>query len=162
MVKPEQKREGRRIIRILATDIDGEMGLERALRKIKGVSFAFSRAVCISTGIEHNKKISSLAPEEIAKIENFIKSPALPSWMLNRRRDLETGIDGHITKTDIDFRRREDINSLKKMRSYKGVRHEMGQPVRGQRTRSTFRVNKTVGVMKRKQAPGKSAAKKGA
>lgn len=157
-----EHREGRRIVRILATDIDGEMGVERALRKIKGISFAFSRAVCISTGIGHDKKISLLAPEEIAKIEGFIKNPQLPGWLKNRRKDMETGTDMHITKSDIDFKKREDINLLKKIRAYKGVRHEQGQPVRGQRTRSTFRTNKTVGVMKKKFMPAKATPKAGA
>jgi small subunit ribosomal protein S13 len=47
---------------------------------------------------------------------------------------------------------------MRKMRSYKGVRHQLGQPVRGQRTRSTFRTSKrAVGVMKKSAA--KPAAK---
>jgi hypothetical protein len=54
------------------------------------------------------------------------------------------------------------------MRAYKGVRHELGQPVRGQRTRSSFRTQKTVGVARKKvvaaakaaTAPAKPAEKK--
>ena len=47
----------------------------------------------------------------------------------------------------------EDINLMKKIRSYKGIRHERGQKVRGQRTKSTGRTGTTVGV-KRKTAGG--------
>jgi len=42
---------------------------------------------------------------------------------------------------------------LKKMKSYKGWRHSLGQPVRGQRTRSHFRKGSAIGVMKTKAKP---------
>ncbi|MEM7819717.1 MAG: 30S ribosomal protein S13 [Candidatus Aenigmatarchaeota archaeon] len=151
--------ETKKIVRLLATDIDGELKVERALRKIKGIGFAFSRAVCIATGIDSNRKIGSLSAEEIKKIENFIKKPNLPSWLLNRRKDMETGEDRHLTKSELDMKIREDINLMKKIRSYKGIRHELGLPVRGQRTRSSFRTQKTVGVMKKKSQPAKSEKK---
>ena len=43
---------------------------------------------------------------------------------------------------------------MKKIKSYKGWRHAMGQPVRGQRTRSHFRKGSSVGVIKAKAKPG--------
>jgi small subunit ribosomal protein S13 len=42
---------------------------------------------------------------------------------------------------------------MRKIRCYKGIRHETGQKVRGQRTKSTGRTGTTVGV-KRKSAGG--------
>ncbi len=48
---------------------------------------------------------------------------------------------------------------MRKIRCYKGIRHETGQPVRGQRTRSSFRTQKTVGVVKKKAQPAKAASK---
>jgi len=46
--------------------------------------------------------------------------------------------------------RDDDINMMRKIRCYKGIRHETGQKVRGQRTKSTGRTGSTVGVSKKK------------
>jgi len=152
--------EGRRIVRILSTDIDGSLPLERALRRIKGISFMFARSACISMNADGKKKVGIMSDQEIRNVEEFLKNPKLPSWMLNRRKDPEAGKDIHLTMSQLDFRRKEDINQMKRIRSYKGIRHESGQPVRGQRTRSTFRTNKSIGVSKKKASPQKAAAQK--
>ena len=150
----------KRIVRLLATDIDGNLSVERALRKIKGVSFMFSRATCTKSGLERKKKIGSLTEAELKNLERLIKTHELPSWMLNRRKDIETGKDMHVVMAELDLKRREDINLMKRIHSYKGVRHELGQPVRGQRTRSSFRTSKAVGVSRKKIAQAAKAAAK--
>jgi small subunit ribosomal protein S13 len=162
--KPKQRefdKGTKKIIRILATDIDGDMPIINALRRIRGISFMFANAVCNSLDIDKKRKLKDMGEEEIKSMENFINKPDMPSWLLNRRHDIETGNDMHITKTDIDMRKREDINILRRIRAYRGVRHEQGQPVRGQRTRSSFRTQKTVGVIKKnaRQAPAKKPEK---
>ena len=40
---------------------------------------------------------------------------------------------------DLDIQKEFDIKRLKKIKSYRGLRHAQGLPVRGQRTRSHFR-----------------------
>jgi small subunit ribosomal protein S13 len=45
----------------------------------------------------------------------------------------------------------DDVNRMRKMRSYRGIRHETGQKVRGQRTKSTGRTGTTVGVKRKKE-----------
>lgn len=159
-VKQEVKYEGKRIVRVMSTDIDGSLSLERALRKIKGIDFMFARSVCLAMNFDRKKRIGTMSDSELKMLEDFIRQPKLPSWMLNRRKDPETGGDNHLTMSQLDLKRKEDINLMKRMRSYKGIRHELGQPVRGQRTRSTFRVNKTVGVMKKKSTPAKAGTTK--
>lgn len=139
----------KKIVRLLATDIDGSLKVSRALRKIKGVGFAFSKAVCISAGIDGTRRIGSLSPDELKKLEGVMKNPALPSWLLNRRRDIETGKDVHILGSGIALKKMEDVSILKRIRAYRGIRHEFGLPVRGQRTRTSFRTQKTVGVTKK-------------
>ena len=52
---------------------------------------------------------------------------------------------------DLEVSLKDDINRMKMIRSYKGVRHETGQKVRGQRTKSTGRTGATVGVKKKKE-----------
>ena len=85
-----EKQEIKRIVRILSTDIDGNLSVERALRKVKGVSFMFSHAVCILTNINRKQKVGTLGENEIKNLERFIANPALPGWMLNRRKDIDT------------------------------------------------------------------------
>ena len=140
----------RRIVRVMTTDIDGSLSVERALRKVKGISFMFSKSVCTVIGVDPRRKLGSLNDAEVKMIEAFIKKPQLPRWMLNRRKDPETGEDTHITMAELDLRKRDDINLMRRIRAYKGIRHELGQPVRGQRTRSSFRTQKTVGVSRKK------------
>ncbi len=165
MAEPQAKPEVRNMVRLMATDVNGNISVINALRKIKGVSFMFSHAVCISTGINPRAKVGALSENDIKTLEGAIKGQAtsatLAPWLVNRRKDPETGNTLHMTGTQIDLTRREDINTMRRIRSYKGVRHQLGQPVRGQRTRSTFRTSKkAMGVMKKSaRAAAKPKAK---
>jgi small subunit ribosomal protein S13 len=151
--------ETRRIVRFLATDIDGSLKVRRALMRLKGVDFMMASAVHTITGVDPEKKLGDLNESELKTLEGAIKTPQFPSWLLNRRKDINTGTDRHIVGSQIDLEKREDINMMKKMSPYKGVRHEIGQPVRGQRTRSTFRTQKTVGVSKKAIKDAKAGKK---
>ncbi len=148
----------KRIVRLMSTDVDGDKSLARALREIKGISFMISRAACIATGLDGSRKVAELSEQEIKIVEGFVKNPTLPAWMLNRRKDMETGRDRHITMAELDLQKRDDINMMKRIHAYKGVRHELGQPVRGQRTRTSFRTQKTVGVARKKVQQAARAA----
>ena len=128
-----------KIVRIMQTDIGGNKQIHVGLTKIKGVSWSFSNALCNKLRIDRKRKVASLNENEIKKIENFIKSPDLPSFLLNRRKDFDTGESLHLNTTDLELRNEFDIKRLKKIRSYRGLRHALGQPVRGQRTKSHFR-----------------------
>jgi len=144
-MKPEDKKYGEKLVRILSEDIGGNMKLYAGLTKIKGVSWGLANAVCHSLKMDKNKVIGSLTPEEIKKISDFIKNPRIPSYLLNRRKDFETGHDKHLSGTDLELQRDFDIKRLKKIKSYRGLRHAAGQPVRGQRTKSHFRKNRPRG-----------------
>jgi small subunit ribosomal protein S13 len=159
--------EIKQIIRVANTDIKGHIPLYHALTKIKGVSFGLANAIINSTGIERTKKVGSLTDSEIAKIESCIKEPSknnIPSWMLNRQKDVETGTDRHIIGADLRFYVDQDIKIMKKLKTYKGVRHSIGQPVRGQRTKAHFRKGISIGVQRNKAkqaaAPKKPEGKK--
>ncbi|MFH0831759.1 MAG: 30S ribosomal protein S13 [archaeon] len=163
--KPEARKPEERprilsgtIVRILATDIPGETTIYHGLTRIRGVSWSFSNAVCLSLGMDKKKKVSSLTENEIEKIVSFIKKPVgLKPFLLNRRRDIDTGEDKHLATSDLDMQRDFDIRRMKQIRSYKGWRHALGQPVRGQRTRSHFRKGgKAVGVQRAKPQPAKA------
>jgi len=66
--------------------------------------------------------------------------------MVNRRNDFYTGESDHIVGSDLGQTRTQDINRMKMIDSYRGVRHKRGQKVRGQRTKSTGRTEGTIGV----------------
>jgi small subunit ribosomal protein S13 len=152
------EQEVKHIVRILNTDLKGEKTLSNALRGIKGISFMLSAAICKITKLDENKKAGLLSDGEISKIEAVAREPikaGVPVWMLNRRRDYETDLDMHLLGTDVKFVQENDIKLLKKIKSYRGLRHMKGLPVRGQRTRSNFRTNKgkgSLGVIRNKTA----------
>lgn len=150
--------EFKQIIRLLEKDINGSLQTCHALTKVYGISHMFSNAVCSLAGIEKSKKIGSLSNEELKKIQSIVADPSeIPSWALNRKKDMATGKDIHLVGSDLRFNKETDIKHLRKIKCYRGVRHSLGLPVRGQRTRSNFRHGKTVGVKKKsiKSATGK-------
>ncbi len=145
MKQNDEKKYGEKLVRILSEDIEGGMKLYAGLTKIKGISWGIANAVCHSLKMDKNKLVGSLTPEEIKKISDFIKRPKIPAYLLNRRKDFETGENRHLSGTDLELQREFDIKRLKKIKSYRGLRHAAGQPVRGQRTKSHFRKNRPRG-----------------
>ncbi len=153
--------EIKHLVRIANTDLDGNKLIAFALSKIKGVGVSFANAACRIAGIDVNKKAGMLTDAEVKKVEEVVKDPikaGLPPWMVNRRFDAETGQNKHLLSGDLQFTIENDIKILKKIKSYKGIRHILGQPVRGQRTRSNFRKNKGKVMGVRRSASAKSAA----
>jgi small subunit ribosomal protein S13 len=140
------------LVRLIETDLDGEKPVLLAIKKIKGVGHTFAKAIIKVSGLNPKKKIMSLSESELKKLEEIIKNPTkfgIPSYLLNRQKDRETGKDLHLTASDIDIARKFDIQRYINLRTYRGWRHMLGQPVRGQRTRSHFRKGRTVGVVRK-------------
>jgi len=141
----ENKQEMKYFVRIANTDIDGKKNLHQGLTKIKGVGVAFANMACSFANIDKNKKVGYLTDSEVKKIDDILKDPkkfGAPAWMLNRRKDPQTGEDNHIITSDLLFTKDNDIKMLKKIKCYRGTRHMFGLPSRGQRTKSNFRRNK--------------------
>ena len=162
-MEQEQAPQFRHIVRIANTDLDGNRKISDAIRKIKGIGFSFSSAICHLAQIDGTKKAGNLEAEEVKRIDDAIAnlSKLVPTWMLNRRKDMEDGTDKHLIGTNLTFAQESDIRFMKQIRTYKGVRHSIGAPVRGQRTRSNFRKNKgkVIGVVKKKDAAPAAAQK---
>ncbi len=149
--RPEEKKYEEKLIRILSKDIEGKLKVYVGLTKIKGISWSLSNAICKSLKIDKSRQIGSLSKEEIDKINDFIKKPTMPVYLFNRKFDTETGENKHLIGSDLELQKEMDIGRLKKIKSYKGFRHAVGLPVRGQRTKSHFRKNKkkSVGIKKK-------------
>jgi small subunit ribosomal protein S13 len=145
--KPQEKKKDYfSIVRIMQTDIPGNKSVLVGLRYIKGISWGISNALCKILKIDCNKKIAELNEKEIETITEFFKEPKLPKFLQNRRNDFETGEDTHLVGTNLDMKREFDVRRLKKIRSYRGLRHALGLPTRGQSTRSHFRSKKRVAI----------------
>ncbi|MBN2330464.1 MAG: 30S ribosomal protein S13, partial [Candidatus Aenigmarchaeota archaeon] len=110
-----------------------------------------------------DKRVGDLSEGELKRIEDIIANPGkhgISPWLCNRRSDPEDGADKHLISAQLELRRKMDINELKKRKCYRGVRHIIGLPVRGQRTRSSFRKAATVGVSRVKAKPAAAKAAK--
>lgn len=151
MDKP-QAADFKHLVRISNTDLDGNKKIVDSIRKIKGVGFAFAKAVCNVAGIDRTAKAGNLSDADIRKIEDIIRNPAVPQWLFNRRRNIEDNSSKHLVAAELNFAQENDVRQMQRIRSYRGVRHMLGLPVRGQRTRSNFRKNKgkVLGVIKAK------------
>ena len=151
------------LVRLAGVVVQGHLTVPKALMKVKGVGPRVAETFAGKIGFASATKIGSLNESQLAEIEKKLENvnTILPSWMLNRRKDFVTGIDLHKFGPDLDIQTREDINREKKIKSYKGIRHSFGLPVRGQRTRSSFRTGTTLGVSRKKTAEAAKAAKAG-
>ena len=152
-VKQIQKSREERIVRLLSKDLEGKMTLYSGLAKVKGISWGLSNAICNKLGMDKRKKIGALTDQEIEKITAFAKNLDIPKHLMNRRKDFETGKDKHLINIELDLQKEFDIKRLKKIKSYRGLRHLSGLPTRGQRTKANFRKNrrKGAGIKKKKK-----------
>jgi small subunit ribosomal protein S18e len=81
-----------------------------------------------------------LNSDELERIVTIMQNPAqfkIPTWFLNRQRDLTDGKSGQLLSNQIDQKLRDDLERLKKIRSHRGLRHHWGLRVRGQHTKTT-------------------------
>ena len=145
----------------MGTDVQGTLKTIYALTAIKGVSMSLANAVLKKAGVNPDLRVGFLAETEISKIEEIISDPTkhgLPTWLFNRRKNTETGKDVHMISADLVLRTKTDIDEQKEIRSWRGYRHAYGLKVRGQRTKTTGRAGKSLGVKKKtiQQKPGGS------
>lgn len=156
MAEKKNPEEEKVLIRVLGKDVRGDSKLKTELIKIKGISWAFSNAICKSMGIDGNKKVQDINRKDLDKIEEFVKNPEIPSFLKNRRKDFDSGEDKHLIGSDLKLKNEFDVKRLRNIRSYRGARHAVNLPVRGQRTKANFRRNRkpSVASAKRKNKGG--------
>jgi hypothetical protein len=76
----------------------------------------------------------------LERLVNIIQNPTqfkIPTWFLNRQRDIVDGKNSQILSNGVDSKLREDLERLKKIRAHRGLRHFWGLRVRGQHTKTT-------------------------
>ncbi|GAB7327310.1 hypothetical protein MBLNU13_g11191t2 [Cladosporium sp. NU13] len=141
------------ILRLLNTNVDGKQKVMFALTQIKGVGRRYSNLVCKKADVDLNKRAGELTSEELERIVTIIQNPTqykIPTWFLNRQRDIVDGKDSQVLANGVDSKLRDDLERLKKIRAHRGLRHYWGLRVRGQHSKTTGRRGRTVGVSKKK------------
>ena len=136
----------------MGSDVQGTLKTIYALTAVKGVSMSLANAVLKKAGVNPDLRVGFLTESEISKIEEIISDPTkhgLPTWLFNRRKNAETGKDTHMISADLVLRTKTDIDEQKEIRSWRGYRHAYGLKVRGQRTKTTGRAGKALGVKKK-------------
>lgn len=109
--------------RILGVDIPKNKKMRISLRYIYGIGPKKACEILDNTGIDPEIKAGELKEEETSKLANYIQSNYKVEGELRRQ----------VT---------QDIRRLIEIKSYKGMRHKKGLPVRGQRTRCNARTKK--------------------
>ncbi len=149
-------KEVKGIVRLAGRDLRGSFPLKRAVTSVKGIGInlggVISKIACEQLGIDEKTMVGELSEEQIAKLEGILQNPdkyGIPSWMFNRQNDIMTGQSKHFIGADLVFSVRQDIDHEKDAYTWRGYRHQYGQKVRGQRTRSTGRTGMTVGVLRK-------------
>jgi len=108
------------LARIAGVDLPSKKRIEIALTYIYGIGRPLSNRILEAAGIDANKRVHELTEGEIAELRKEIEGKYLIEGDLRRK-----------VKSDID--------RLKAIKCYRGLRHAVGLPVRGQKTRSNAR-----------------------
>ncbi len=155
----KKKTDFRGIVRVAGKDMKGDLPIAKALNQIKGVGVnladSIATIVTAKLNIDKREPIGNLTDDQLDELEKIVLKPAdygVPAWVLNRRKD-SSGSNRHLIGADLDFAIRQDIEAEKNIKSYRGVRHMFGLPVRGQRTKTMGRKGMTLGVVKKKVMP---------
>lgn len=147
---PEQ--EYRHIIRMAGKDIDGQENLLQGITRVTGVGLRISKALLTKLNLDPTSRLGYLQDEDIKRIESVLadlNKAGFPQWYLNRPIDRTTGRMIHLIGPDLDFATKNDIDRLRRIRAWRGIRHSLGLKVRGQHTRSTGRGGTAIGVSRK-------------
>jgi len=142
-------KEFQHIIRIVNTDLYGTQKIVYALTNIKGIGIKLANVIVKKANIDPKTRVGFLSETEVEKIKgilNDLSRHGVPSWLLNRTKDCQTGKHLHLIGSDLILQTKTDIDRMKNIRSWRGFRHAYGLKVRGQRTRTTGRTGKAIGV----------------
>ncbi|KKR10499.1 MAG: 30S ribosomal protein S13 [Microgenomates group bacterium GW2011_GWA2_39_19] len=142
-ISKDKDRKDRRMPRLAGIDLPESQKIDFSLTKIYGVGWALSRQILEKCRVDPEKRTKDLNEKELAS--------------------LSKAIEEHEVEGDLRREIRQNIQRLKDIGTYRGVRHNKGLPVRGQRTKTNGRTKKgkrkTVGAFK-KEALAKQTVQK--
>jgi small subunit ribosomal protein S13 len=121
--------------RVIGIDIPDNKRLEVSLTYIYGIGRKLSNQIIAKLGLDANMRANKLTEDDIARLNAILQSE-------------------YIVEGDLRRQIQNNIKRLISIHAYRGLRHRLGLPVRGQRTRSNARTRKG----KRKTVAGKKVA----
>lgn len=108
--------------RIAGVDLPRNKRIEIGLTYIFGIGLSTSRKILATTGVDPNKRVKDLTPDEVTKLRSEVE-----------KYKVEGALRAEIQR---------NIKRLVDIGCYRGIRHKTGLPLRGQRTRSNARTRK--------------------
>uniref|UniRef100_A0A7S3CTA3 40S ribosomal protein S18 n=1 Tax=Strombidium rassoulzadegani TaxID=1082188 RepID=A0A7S3CTA3_9SPIT len=141
------------ILRFQNTNVNGKQKAPFGIRQIRGVGRRFAILALKIAQIDLNKRSGELTEKDMTTLNDILARPTeynIPKWFLNRQKDPRDGTWSQLISNNLDTRFREDLERMRKAKNHRGLRHYWGQRVRGQRTKSTGRCGKTLGVIRKK------------
>jgi len=109
--------------RIIGIDIPDKKRLEVSLTYIYGVGRRLANEIIAKLELNPNARAHTLTEDQIAQINAVLQSE-------------------YVVEGDLRRQIQNNIKRLISIHSYRGLRHRVGLPVRGQRTRSNARTRK--------------------
>jgi len=109
--------------RVVGVDIPAQKRIEVSLTYIYGIGRVLSKKILEEAGVDPNVRARDLTPEDVSKINAAIQ-------------------DGYKVEGDLRREVSGNIKRLISIHSYRGLRHRVGLPVRGQKTRNNARTRK--------------------
>lgn len=142
------------IVRVLGTNVDGNRLIVFGLSQVRGIGIRFAQLMIRLAGMDMSMRSGYLTDEQLEKLEDIAKNPlkyGIPGWMVNRRKDYRTGEDKHVVSSDLAYINKLDIDRMRRIKCWRGIRHALNLKVRGQRTRTTGRSGLIIGVARKKK-----------
>jgi small subunit ribosomal protein S13 len=109
--------------RIVGIEIPDEKQIQISLRYIYGIGPKKADQILVATGVKPETRTKDLTDVEVSKLYDYIEK--------------NIQVEGELRQ--VIFR---NIKRLRDIRSYRGLRHKAGLPVRGQNTRKNARTRK--------------------
>ncbi|TWU43271.1 30S ribosomal protein S13 [Novipirellula aureliae] len=122
--------------RLMGVDIPNDKQIQYSLTYLYGIGLFTAREVCDKLDIDPARSAAELSEEELSRI----------AALLERDYAVEGPLRRFVT---------QNINRLREVRCYRGIRHRVSLPVRGQRTKTNARTRKGP----RKTVAGKKGVK---
>jgi len=108
---------------VLGIDIPENKRLEISLTYLYGIGRRLSNDIIVKLGLDPNMRAHKLTSDDIAKLNGLLQSE-------------------YMVEGDLRRQVQNNIKRLISIQAYRGIRHRLGLPVRGQRTRTNARTRK--------------------
>ena len=119
-----------RQVYFLNKGFSGDIRVRQALRAFPGIGSFYSHQICDLLGVGPHVRFGDLSPDMLKDLQRFLQTK-------------------YYIQNDLNTLVRQDIQSFVTTGSVRGIRHTLGLPVRGQRTRTNARTARKQGFRRK-------------